>query len=206
MCRCDQPICGILRVKTRRERSNRQLNAQNMLHARVVTSIALLEVLWNISVLKMVTRQGEGVERATSHSLKGKMVGAGLFKLCRGTGGKYHEYAARDDDKPRCVMRSCTNCAARQLYGPKQVNPRSGFLLKQRIIPLLVNADHHSRFPNTDLYTFLSLTCVPYAPPISFAAICIMTVYSQGNKKRQHVACKYSQLTRNAYKTELVET
>jgi len=61
-----------------------------MLHARVVTSITLLKVLWNISVLKMVTVQGgggKGAERATSHSLKGKMVGAGLFKLCRGTGG-----------------------------------------------------------------------------------------------------------------------
>jgi hypothetical protein len=47
------------------------------------------------------------------------MVGAGLVKLCTGTGGKYHEYAARDDGKPPCIMRSCTNCAVHQLYGPK---------------------------------------------------------------------------------------
>ena len=92
----------IPRVKTRSERSNRQLNAQNMLHAsfphnnldaHVISLIALLEVLWNISGQKMATGLGEGtreqqIGKATPHSLKGKMLGAAIVGLYWGTGGK----------------------------------------------------------------------------------------------------------------------
>jgi hypothetical protein len=63
--------------------------------------------------------KGTAGRRATSHSLKGKMMGAGLFKLCRETGGKYHECAALDDGKPRGIMRSCTDCAVGHLFGPR---------------------------------------------------------------------------------------